>query len=178
MAGAKKVSQSQCGENFSAGGNRFKKKTAAVPTGKMMVVETTIDDMTGEFLGKDFQDAILDAGAADIFFTPVQMKKGRSGLNITVIVSQEKLPVLIDFLLENTTTIGLRYYEVARNVLERKIVEVNTPYGKVPIKEVVKPSGRKSRKFEYESLRELSEKSHISINQLQQELYHLLTQEL
>ncbi|MDX2249143.1 MAG: nickel insertion protein [Bacteroidia bacterium] len=141
-------------------------------------METTLDDIPAEFLGKDFQEKLLERGAADVFYTPVQMKKGRPGLNLTVISPEEKIEAISDFILENTTTIGLRYYEVNRKILHRRIFEAETPYGKVKIKEVERPSGRKTRKFEYESLRELSEKYHISIQQLQTQLFHLLNTDL
>lgn len=141
----------------------------------MIVLEATVDDMPAEFLGKDFQEKLLQLGAADLFFTPVQMKKGRPGVNLTVISPKKTIDAVSDFILENTTTIGLRYYEVGRKILQRQEFEAETPYGNVRIKEVERPSGRKTRKFEYESLRELSEKHHISIQQLQTELFHLLT---
>ncbi|MEZ4772734.1 MAG: nickel insertion protein [Bacteroidia bacterium] len=141
----------------------------------MIVLEATVDDMPAEFLGKDFQEKLLQLGAADLFFTPVQMKKGRPGVNMTIISPEKNIDTIGDFILENTTTIGIRYYQVDRKTLRRREFEAETPYGNVRIKEVERPSGRKSRKFEYESLRELSEKHHISIQQLQTALFHLLT---
>jgi uncharacterized protein (DUF111 family) len=63
---------------------------------------------------------------------------------------------------------------VAREILNRRAYEMETPYGKVKVKEVTKPSGRKSRKIEYESLRKLSTQNDIPVPQLEQELYAIL----
>lgn len=118
------------------------------------------------------------AGATDFHFTPVQMKKGRPGLLLSVLTDSAILDQVCDFLLEQTTSIGLRYYSAQRKTLSRRLYEADTRYGPVQIKEVERPSGLKTRKFEHESLRELSKKHHISIQQLQSELCYLLSQDL
>lgn len=104
------------------------------------------------------------------------MKKGRPGLKLSVLAAPEKLRAVNDFLLENTSTIGLRYYPVDRTILPRKILEVDTPYGQVLIKEVTTPSGRKRRKIEHESIIALSKAHGISVQQLQVELYQWMAE--
>ncbi len=142
----------------------------------LYVIESNIDDASAEYLGSDFQRQLMDMGATDFFFTPVQMKKGRPGYKISVLASAPNLKKVNAFILENTSTIGLRYYPVQRERLPRRNFEMETKYGTVRVKEVVKPSGSKTHKIEYESLRELSEKHKISIPQLQNELFHLLSE--
>lgn len=127
--------------------------------------------MPAEYVGRDFQEGLLEAGAVDFFFTPIQMKKGRPGLNMTVLVKEEKLKAVQTYLLERSSTIGLRHYLVEREELIRRQDEIDTPYGPVQIKEVVRPSGRKSMKIEYESLQMLAQNHHMSIS----ELHDLLT---
>lgn len=102
------------------------------------------------------------------------MKKGRSALKLSVLAFEEQLSVLSAFILEQTTSIGLRYYAVDRKILERRIFDWETPYGTVKVKEVISPSGAKRHKIEYESLRKLKELHDINILQLQKELYPLL----
>lgn len=141
---------------------------------QMYVIETNIDDTSSEHLGADFQADLLQSGATDFFFTPVQMKKGRPGLQLSVLTQWGQLKQTSEFILENTSTIGLRYYPVSRDILDRQAYEVETPYGNIQVKEVTKPSGRKSRKIEYESLRKLSTQNDIPVPQLEQELYAIL----
>ena len=116
----------------------------------------------------------MGAGAIDFFFTPVQMKKGRPGVKLTVLVSTTDLQTVAAFLLEETTTIGIRYYTVQRQVLRRRSFEVETPYGKVWVKEVTTPEGTTRSKIEYESLRKLKEIHNISILRLQEAIYPII----
>ena len=143
---------------------------------QMYVIETNIDDTSAEYLGADFQADLLKSGATDFFFTPVQMKKGRPGLQLSVLAQLNQLQQTSDFILENTSTIGLRYFPVSRNILDRRLYEVDTPFGKIKVKEVTKPSGRKSRKIEYESLRALSTQRNVPIPQLEEKIYAFLNE--
>lgn len=150
------------------------KEKAQAAKDQMYVVETNIDDSSAEYLGSDFQNSLLHQGAADFYFTPVQMKKGRPGLKLTALVTSEKLAAINEFILENTSTIGLRYYPVSRTILPREEIEIDTKYGKVKAKSVQTPSGKKRRKIEYESIRALSEKHNLSPQQIKLELDQVL----
>ncbi len=142
---------------------------------EIWVIESNLDDSTAEYLGTDFQNQLLENGATDFYFTPVQMKKGRPGLKLTVLASSGSLDRVKEFVLENTSTIGLRYYQVEKDRLPRKNVEIVTKYGPVQVKEVVRPSGSKSHKIEYQSLIEISKKNNINILELETELYNLIS---
>ena len=141
----------------------------------MYVIESNIDDSTAEYLGDDFQNQLLEHGATDFYFTPVQMKKGRPGLKITILASNRNLNKVKEFVLENTSTIGLRYYQVDKDRLPRRSYEIETKYGPVQVKEVTKPSGSKRHKIEYQSLLDISKKNNINIQELQTELYNLIS---
>jgi pyridinium-3,5-bisthiocarboxylic acid mononucleotide nickel chelatase len=117
---------------------------------------------------------LLALGATDFFFAPVHMKKGRMGQLLSVLVRAEAFDPVTEFLLEHTSSIGLRYYAVNRQELPRRLYEVETPYGPVQVKEVTRPSGRKSRKIEYTSLQHIRAATGISIAALETELYALL----
>lgn len=125
-------------------------------------------------MGSDFQGDLQQNGAVDFYFTPIQMKKGRPGLKLSVLAKQVDLERVSTFILEHTPSIGVRHYEVNRNILERKSFALETKYGTVQVKEVITPSGAKRHKIEYESLRKLKELHNISILRLEQEIYPLL----
>jgi uncharacterized protein (DUF111 family) len=144
--------------------------------GKMMMLETNIDDMTGELLGADFQQGVLDHGAADFYLSSVQMKKGRPGWLFSCLVKNENLDELSDYILENTSTIGIRYYEVERKTLDREIRKVQTKYGPVRIKIVITPSGNQRTTFEYNDLLTISKRENIPVIKLQHELLSFLNQ--
>lgn len=147
-------------------------------TGKeseIYVVETQIDDASGEVLGSGFQEKMLALGAIDFYFTAIQMKKGRPGVKISILCSKEELEATSDFLLENTPTIGVRYFPVERKILERKEHTIPTEYGPVAVKEVVRPSGYKQRKIEYESLLRISVEHDIPLPQLKDILQSIIS---
>ena len=141
---------------------------------KLLMLETNIDDMTGEFIGSGFQEGLLNHGAIDFYLTSVQMKKGRPGWLLSCLVQKKKLENLSDYILENTSSIGVRFYDVERKVLEREIIKGQTKYGNLKIKVVTTPSGLKRKSFEYEELATISKQEGIPLINLQQELFNLL----
>jgi len=104
------------------------------------VIEANLDDMSPQLYGYLVERA-LAKGALDVTCTAVQMKKGRPGIQVTVLSVPEKGDELAELLFAETTTIGLRIYEARRKVLERESAEVETPYGRVRMK-VAKCNGR------------------------------------
>lgn len=142
--------------------------SAAAPS--LVVVECNIDDTPGEFLGGDLQDDLRAWGAVDVFLTPTQMKKGRPGTLLTALVPPDRLEAVGDWLLEHTSTIGLRWYEVKRRELTRHGYRIDTALGPVDVKEVTTPSGSRRIKIEYESIRRVSRERGISLAQAQVEL--------
>jgi pyridinium-3,5-bisthiocarboxylic acid mononucleotide nickel chelatase len=132
----------------------------------IFLVETNIDDMSSEVIGLDFQQQLLEKGALDFYFTQVIMKKGRPGLLVSVLVNKKNVSSISDFILENTTSIGLRYYPVSRNILNRDIKEINTSLGKIKVKEVVLPSGKKRITPEYDSCATIAKEKKIPITQI------------
>ena len=104
------------------------------------VIEANLDDMSPQLYGYLVERA-LAKGALDVTCTAVQMKKGRPGIQVTVLSEPDKGDELAGLLFDETTTIGLRIYEARRKVLERESAEVETPYGRVRMK-VAKRNGR------------------------------------
>ena len=100
---------------------------------RVTVIEAEIDDMSPQLFGP-LLDRLLGAGALDAFYTPVQMKKGRPGVLLTVITERERRTAIEELLFAETTTLGVRWQEWDRTVLERESVAVETEFGTVAVK--------------------------------------------
>ena len=100
---------------------------------RVSVIECEIDDMNPQIFGVAM-DRLYAAGALDVFYVSVQMKKNRPGTLLTVIAPPERRAALADVIFRETTTIGLRHYDVDRECLRREIVHVETPIGAVRFK--------------------------------------------
>jgi uncharacterized protein (TIGR00299 family) protein len=100
---------------------------------RVTVVECEIDDMNPQIFGVAMEQ-LYAAGALEVFYAPVQMKKNRPGTLMTVIAPPANLGAISDVIFRETTTIGLRHYEVDRECLQREIVAVETPLGRVRFK--------------------------------------------
>ncbi len=96
-------------------------------------IEVTVDDMTGELAAHVIEQCV-GAGALDAWATPVIMKKGRPGLVLSVLCEPARREDLAQLLLNETTSIGLRYRDVSRTVRPRRMHTVTTCYGDVPVK--------------------------------------------
>jgi uncharacterized protein (TIGR00299 family) protein len=97
---------------------------------RVWVLETNLDNLPGEVVGYAMTK-LLEAGALDAFVTPIQMKKNRPGVMVSVLCDEVKIPVLEDLLFRETTTLGIRRYPVSRHKLKRQAVEVVTSLGPV-----------------------------------------------
>lgn len=130
------------------------------------IIETNIDDMSGEIIGHDFQKRLFEIGALDFYITQVLMKKGRPGFLITILAKPEVVDQISDFILENTTSIGLRFHPVKRKILNRKIRNIETSLGCVVVKEVILPSGKSRMVPEYESCLVLAKEKKLTVTQI------------
>jgi hypothetical protein len=132
------------------------------------VIETVIDDSTPQLLAY-VSELLLEAGAWDVYRAAVQMKKGRTGVQMTVLSSPEKLPALRDLLLRETTTIGLRWRLENKMALEREFAEVETEWGKVRMKVARWPSGEVANaQPEYEVCRNLAHLNKVPLKLVMQ----------
>jgi len=129
---------------------------------RLFEVQATIDDMTPELLGAAI-DKIRETGAAEAFFSPVQMKKSRPGILLTALCRPDQLAEVQEIILRHTSTFGVRSREVDRLALDRTFVSVTTPYGALAIKlgmlrgEVIQVAP------EFEDCRKAAEKANVPI---------------
>jgi uncharacterized protein (TIGR00299 family) protein len=106
---------------------------AAAPSHQVVTIEAEIDDMNPQIFGV-LMDRLLQDGALDVFYTPIQMKKNRPGTLLTVIAAPQARERLTSTIFKETTTIGVRYREMTRECLDREIVTVTTTLGPVRMK--------------------------------------------
>lgn len=120
------------------------------------VIETNIDNMTGEQFGY-IQDLLFERGALDAVITPILMKKKRPAHTLSVICNPSKLNTLAKTILKETTSIGLRYYTAERKVLKRESIIMKTPYGIIRAKKIY---GKNIRiEPEYEDISKIAKKT-------------------
>lgn len=99
----------------------------------VFLIETNIDDMTGEEIGYAIQ-VLFDTGALDVWTTPIQMKKSRPGTTLSVIAAQNNLGPIAAALFTHTSTLGVRTRQLERLVADRQSVQVETEYGPIKVK--------------------------------------------
>ncbi|HEX9002491.1 MAG TPA: nickel pincer cofactor biosynthesis protein LarC [Blastocatellia bacterium] len=97
------------------------------------VIEANIDDLNGQVFGH-FMEKALAAGALDVFFTPVQMKKNRPGVLVTLLCRPEDRARMSELIFRETTTLGVRYRDEQREVLQRTHIAVETVFGAIRVK--------------------------------------------
>ncbi len=100
---------------------------------RLLMIETNIDDVTPQIIGH-VMDRVFELGALDYYFTPVQMKKNRPGVLLSILCDAQEKEAVMELLFTESTTLGVRSYEVERRALERNIVSVETRYGPIDVK--------------------------------------------
>jgi len=128
----------------------------------VVILETNLDDASGEILG-GFLETAMATGALDVFHTPVQMKKNRPGVVLTVVSSQERADEFTELILRETSAFGVRRSKVDRCKLRREVVGVKTAYGEVDVK-LGRLGGRIVQASpEYESCRALADAAGVTL---------------
>jgi len=132
----------------------------------IMVIEANIDDMTPQNFAY-VTERLLEAGALDVCTIPVQMKKGRSGFILQVLSPMNRCEVLSALIFTETTSIGLRQYVAKRSALEREMVSVDTPYGRVMIKVSSQAGKIVSSTPEYEDCARIARERNVPLKEVQ-----------
>ncbi len=140
---------------------------------EVIVVEANIDDSTPEVLGYAME-RLLEAGALDVFFTPIQMKKNRPGVMVSFLCRTGQLDQLAELLLIETSAIGLRWYRAGRIILQRRSIEQQTEFGTVRFKQVFDNSGKLLRATpEYEDCRRIARERNIPCREVMERLQRI-----
>ena len=131
---------------------------------KVTLLETNIDDVTGEILGYTMEK-LRKAGALDLWYTPIQMKKNRPAYMMTVLCKESDAEGLSDIMFRETSTIGIRIRETDRIALKREIITINTELGEIRAK-LVTVQGLERIQPEYEDCIRLAEEKNLSLNKV------------
>jgi len=131
----------------------------------VVVLETNVDDSSPEWLGF-LMERLFDAGALDVVFFPVQMKKNRPGVQIQVMAPPHQKDRLMGIMMEESATLGIRFRYSQRRVLSRASEEVDSPWGRIRVKTVMQREGVRLLMPEYEVCREIALKHHIPLREV------------
>ncbi len=134
---------------------------------KIGIIETTIDDATPELLSY-VADRLLAAGASDVHRTPIQMKKGRTGTLLTILCSPGRALELQQIVFVESTTLGLRYREEDKFILDRAAVSASTEWGEVRIKLGIAAGKIVNAAPEYEDCKRLAQQHAVPLKQVMQ----------
>jgi uncharacterized protein (TIGR00299 family) protein len=129
---------------------------------EVMIIETNIDDMNPQVY-EYVVEKLFKAGALDVFLTQIIMKKGRPGIKLSVLCNEKEKEKLIDIILNETTSIGVRFYRTGRKTLSRVIKPVKTKYGRVDIKIAHLGDKRQKRSLEYEDCKRIAERYNLPL---------------
>lgn len=132
---------------------------------KLTVLETNIDDSTPEVIGYAF-NKLLEAGALDVWTQPIAMKKQRTGVLLSVLCSHKLKNELLELILTETSSFGVREYEVTRHCMQYCFEKKETPYGKVRIKVASYKGKDLSSSPEFEDCAALAEKHNVPLKEI------------
>jgi uncharacterized protein (DUF111 family) len=128
-------------------------------------IETNLDDLSPQVLGTVMQQ-LLAAGALDVWFTPVQMKKNRPGVMLSVLSDEKAADRLADIIFAETSAFGVRIEKIQRLKLARRFETVRTPHGKVEVKLGFKGERLLQIAPEFESCRAAAERSGMTLREV------------
>jgi uncharacterized protein (TIGR00299 family) protein len=134
-------------------------------TDTVVVLEANVDDASPEWLGY-LMERLFQEGALDVLFFPVHMKKNRPGVLIQVIGKPHHKELLTEILFMESTTLGVRFRYTRRKILERSSVEVDSPWGKMKVKKVLRPDGSIRLLPEYEACRKMAQEKQLPIREI------------
>jgi len=134
---------------------------------KLWMLETNVDDMSPQVFGHVMERA-FEQGALDCYFTATQMKKNRPGVLLSVLCREDERETLLALLFSETTTLGIRSYQVDRRTLERRTVRVETQYGPIDVK-VAQLNGHIVKEMpEYEQCRQAARNANVPLRSVEE----------
>lgn len=134
---------------------------------QVMVLEANIDDLNPQIY-QYVMDKLLEAGALDVWLTPIMMKKGRPATKLSVLLKEELRVQVENIIFRETSTIGLRYYRTDRTVAERKGISVKTQWGEIQVKQSYVKGILCNTCPEYEDCRRVAAAHHVPLKMVQQ----------
>ncbi len=139
--------------------------SVAADTEHVVMLETNLDDVPGETIGH-VRERLQSAGALDVFVTPIQMKKDRPGVLLSVLCRPDMVTRCEDIMFTETGTLGIRRLQIQRSVQQRDIVEVATPWGKVKGKRAWRTGLQPTFSPEFEDCARLSRETGVTLRDI------------
>ena len=161
---------------FGEGGEGAEETGVVSGVGQVTVVETNIDDLSPQIAGY-LMERLFEAGALDVWFTPVQMKKSRPGLLLTALVEESSLDGVIKMIFVESTSIGVRFHRAQRQILQRTEYTIETRFGKITIKASSLDGKVVTRKPEFEELKAIAKKTGLPLKSVTCEVTALLKED-
>jgi len=131
----------------------------------VILMETNIDNCSSEILG-NVMEKLLKEGVYDVFFVPIYMKKNRPAYKLSVLCNSKILKKVMQLIFKEIPTLGVRYWECRREILDRKIVKVETKYGIVRVKESYYSGNKCNINPEYEDCKRISIRKGIPLREV------------
>lgn len=139
-----------------------------INTNEIFVLETNLDDISGEDLGY-FMELCINKGALDVYFTPIYMKKNRPAYKLSVITKKMSVKSMAKLIFKHTTSIGVRYTKYRRFEMDREFLDVETEFGTIR-KKILKYDDIEKESYEYEDLKKIAGNKDISLEELRSNL--------
>ena len=145
----------------------------AIQTDRMILLETNIDDLNPQVY-EHLMEQLFEAGALDVYLTPITMKKGRPGILLSLLAEQHRVSALTEIVFRETTTLGIRQIDVQRRKLPRATLTVETRFGPVQVKVVERAGGLQKRLPEYQDCKRIAQQTGLPLHQIMDELEQTL----
>lgn len=137
---------------------------------QMLKIEVNLDDISGEWLGY-VMDLLFEAGANDVFYTPIYMKKNRPGVLLQLLCHREKLFKIKEILLKETTTLGIRYYPLTVYRVERRFTSITTEWGPITVKEGLYDGKVIQRAPEFEECKKIAKSHRVPLKRVYEHVW-------
>lgn len=137
---------------------------------QMVKVEVNLDDISGEWLGY-VMDVLFDAGANDVFYTPIYMKKNRPGILLQLLCPGKDLGKMKEILIRETTTLGIRYYPLTVHRMDRKFIKVQTEWGPITVKQGISNGEVFQSSPEFEECRAAAEQHDVPLKKVYEQVW-------
>ena len=142
------------------------------PGEQLVMIETNIDDMNPEFY-ESTMESLFKAGAMDVYLTPIIMKKSRPANKVSVLCAESDRKPMTEILFHETSSFGVRFYQLGRTTLDREFKTVKTSYGPIKVK-IGKFNGKIVQASpEYQDCKSLSIKKKIAVKNVYSEAQQL-----
>jgi len=142
---------------------------------QMVKMEVNLDDTPGEWLGY-VMDLLFEAGANDVFYTPIYMKKNRPGVLLQLLTNRNNIDKMKEILFKETTTLGVRYYYLTVHRLERKFTTIETEWGPVTVKKGYYEGELLQSAPEYEECKSIAKLHQIPLKQVYEQVWKTIAQ--